>query len=157
MIGGKHDHRFVVEIGLLEDLDQPGDPLVDSGNALVIMSQFLAGFRSVGKEGGNRYFFRIVKHFLDPVVSFSVGLVSEKIGLELELGVFVFPAAAMGVGSGEIQKERIFAFRSNEFTRLLGHIDGVPAVSPEISPVVKDLFGGDVVFTNMPGLSLIHI
>ena len=57
----------------------------------------------------------------------------------------------MGVGSGEIQKERFVVLLGYEFARLLGHMDGVPGVSPEISLVVKDLFRRDVVFTNMPG------
>ena len=151
MVGGEHDHRFVVEIRFPEDLDQSGDPLVDPGNALIVVGEFLAGFRGIRKEGRNRYFFRIVEHFFDSFMGFAVGLVAEKIGLEIALGSLVLPSSAMRVGGREIQKEGLFAFLSDEFTRLFGHLDGVAGVSAEVSLVVEDFFRRDVVFSNVSG------
>ena len=135
----------------MEDFDQSGDPLVDPGNALIVVGEFLAGFRGIRKEGGNRYIFRIVEDFVDSFMGFAVGLVAEKIGLEIARGSLVLSSSAMRVGGCEIQKEGLFAFLSDEFTGLFGHLDGVACVSAEVSLVVEDFFRRDVVFSNVSG------
>ena len=149
VVGGKDNHCLFVEAGFLEDLHEAGHPLVDAGNALVVVGQLLPRFRGIGKEGGDGNLFRVVEDFLNPGMSLSVGLVPEQVGLELTLRGLVPASSAVRVGGGEVEKERPIALLGDEGPGLFRHLNGVAGASLEVGLVVKDLLGSGVVLPDV--------
>ena len=102
MIGSENKHGLVVKIGFLENFNEAGNSLVDARNTLVILGKLFPGFGGIGKETGDRHFFRIIEYFLDSGMGLVVWLIAKKIGFELPLGGLVLASSTVGVGSGEI-------------------------------------------------------
>ena len=77
MVGCEYNHGFVIEASLTKNLNEATDSLINAGNALVVVTQFFAGFRGVRKKRGNWNLFGVIKYFFDSLVVLPVRLVSE--------------------------------------------------------------------------------
>ena len=84
MIAGEQDQCLVIDTRCLQDRNQSGQALIDSGTRLVVLSQFAAGFRGIGQETRHWHVGGVEEDFLDPLMAAAVGLVAEQIGLEIK-------------------------------------------------------------------------
>ena len=76
--------------------------MVDPGDALIILGQFLAGLNGVGEKCRDGQVFGLVKDFVDTVVRLPIWLIAKEVGLEALFGAVVFSASAVGIGGGKV-------------------------------------------------------
>ena len=68
VIGSKYNQGLFIEPVFLKNFDQTGDSLINPGYTLIILSEFLAGFRGVRQKGGDWNLGRFVKYFFHPIM-----------------------------------------------------------------------------------------
>ena len=131
MIGGENDHRFVIEVGFLENLDESSDAPVDPGNTLVILRQLFASLRCICEKVGDDHIGGIVEHFIDALMGTVVRFVAKKVRLQFSFGSFVFASTTVRIRCGEVEEERLFLFAPNELNRLFEYALGGDPSSAE--------------------------
>ena len=151
VIGREDDERLIVDARLFEYLDKSTEPLVDARAGLVVLGEFLARFRGVREERWDRHFRRLEEHFLDSLVPTFSGEIAKEVGLQFARRGLILPAAAVGIGRGEVEEERLVTLRGDEVLRVVRHLHRIATGPFEERLEVVHLLGRDMVFTDVPG------
>ena len=138
IVGDEQKQRVVPMAGVLEDLHQPADALIEPGDRLVVLGQFGPARRRVGQKGRHDHVRGIETHRLHARV---LALVAEQIG-----AVRFRPdlSAAVRIGRAEIQKKRPLVLGTDKLAAVLGHLHAVARIAGQGLVERIDRLGHDV-------------
>lgn len=149
MVAGKYHDRIVEQFQFFQNFGQAAKALINPGNALVVHGQLRSAGRSVWQKVRDHDLVRIVVDAFDTRIAFQT--VSKGIGTVRQIAAFI--ATAMGIGSAEVQEERLIALPSDQmFLDVVGHLHGIPRIARQLPVELINGFWRHMILTDPQGI-----